>query len=210
MVLSRFITKSGFKALRDLYDVEGGRGQTWFSLGSNERILEFFNITDEIEEVCDSVNDDYNEALNEKFEGSEESSESFSITIEPIEAIDMPQQDVQLKYTDSRSTWQMPVASDKAHDLWLDDDYMPTESEFGGIDSEEDYYANNNQNPPLIYFIRDRAGDFHTRTIRSVDEDTIDSYPSLLQECWNQYIDASGSSNNTALVNFCNKEVTIL
>ncbi|WP_276299385.1 hypothetical protein [Halorussus lipolyticus] len=206
-VLSRFITKSGFKALRNLFDVDGG-GQRWITLGTDERILRFFGITDEIEDFCDSVDGNYNAALDAELEGSDQDSVSFSVEMEPIDSIDLPKSEIQLKYTVARP-WQIPVTSPP--ELWVDDDYMPTADDFGGLDFiEDDYYTNAQQDPPLIYFIRDAAGKFHTRTIRSVTEDTIKAYPSLLQECWARYIDANGRGDNTALVNFRQNDVRTL
>lgn len=207
MVLSRFVTQSGFKALRDLFDVDGG-GQRWITLGSDERILEFFGITDRIEEFCADVDESYNSALDAELEDSSQDSVSFSIEIEPIDRIDVPESEVHLKYTVSRP-WQIPVTP--PHELWVTDDYMPTVDDFGGLDSIEDnYYTNDRQCPPIIYFIRDSSGKFHTRTIRSVDSITISAYPGLLQECWNRYVDAGGERENTALVDFRRNEVTTL
>jgi hypothetical protein len=207
MVLSRFITKSGFKALRDLFDVGGG-GQRWITLGSDERILSFFNITAEIEEFCDGVDGDYNAALDAKLEDSSQDSISFNIDIESIDAIDVPESEISLKYTVSRP-WQIPVTP--PHELWVDNNHMPTVDDFGGLDSlEDDYYTNTHQDPPLIYFLRDTEGKFHTRTIRGIGANTVGFYPELLQQCWNRYIPASGGSNNTALVDFRKNEATTL
>jgi len=207
MVLSRFVTKSGFKALRDLFDVDGG-GQRWVTLGSDERILRFFNIADKIEEFCDGVDGDYNAALDTKLEDLSQNSVSFGIDIEPIDEIDVPESEVHLKYTVSRP-WQIPVTP--PHELWVNNDYVPTVDDFGGLDLLEDnYYTSDSQCPPMIYFIKDNSGKFHTRTVRGVDATTIGAYPALVQECWNRYVDASGERDNTAFVDFCQNEVTTL
>lgn len=206
-VLSRFVTKSGFKALRDLFDVDGG-GQRWITLGTDERILYFFDITDEIEEFCNGVSGEYNPALDDELESSDSNSISFTIEIEPIPGIDLPGSEIQLKYTYSRP-WQIPVTP--PHELWVDDDQVPTVDDFGDLDSvEEDYYTNPRQDPPLIYFIKDTYGKFHTRTVRGLDTSAIQSYPALLQECWNRYVDSTGESDNTALVDFRQNEVSTL
>ena len=88
---------------------------------------------------------------------------------------------------------------------------MPTVDDFGGLDLLEDnYYTSDSQCPPMIYFIKDNSGKFHTRTVRGVDATTIGAYPALVQECWNRYVDASGERDNTAFVDFCQNEVTTL
>jgi len=104
--------------------------------------------------------------------------ETISVRLEPVEQYEGTDVEIEIDYNDGRNEWQLPSGSI---------DYPLWEAEHGFIPSDEKLFDDEDENliadySPLLYFVRDAQGLFHSRMVYDNSPERLASFNVAFEE----------------------------
>ena len=103
---------------------------------------------------------------------------TIHIRLEPVEQYEGANVELRIDYNNGRDEWQLPSDSTD-YPLWdAENGFIPETDEL--FDSERENMTTDH--PPLLYFVRDVQGRFHTRMVYDNSPERLDSLNTAFEE----------------------------
>lgn len=95
--------------------------------------------------------------------------------------------------------WRIADQDQNRYELWNPRHGFPRGDKW---DTEDEYY---DDNPPIIYFIKDADGDFHARAVNKSTSENLDKFPEQIRTEWV----SAAKRNNFGIIDFDTKRTRL-
>lgn len=181
-ILWKFLTWTDFNAMNGGFATDQGGSAKHIALPPSRRedIGDFFDVPDP---------------------GSQGDPVRHEIEVEPVQGIPGSDGPIILRCKPDRrgGEWRIADQDQNRYELWKPKHGFPRADKW---DTEEEYY---DDNPPIIYFIKDTDGDFHARAVNESPHENLDKFPEQIRTEWM----SAAKRNNFGIIDF-NTEQTRL
>lgn len=160
-ILWKFLTWTDFNAMNGGFASKKGGSAKHIALPPSRRrdIADFFDVSDP---------------------GSQGDPVRHNIKIEPVQGIPGSHGPIILRCKPDRrgGEWRIADQDQNRYELWKAKHGFPRGDKW---DTEDEYY---DDNPPIIYFIKDTDGDFHARAVNESTRENLDKFPEQIRTEW--------------------------